>query len=69
MSETYPWAWYTDADQLRAEQERIFRPAWHYVGHLGRLPEPSSYFASVSGGIPVVVVRDREGEVRAFVNF
>ena len=68
MSETYPWAWYTDADQLRAEQERIFRPAWHYVGHLGRLPEPSSYFASVSGGIPVVVTRDRGGEMRAFVN-
>jgi nitrite reductase/ring-hydroxylating ferredoxin subunit len=68
MSETYPWAWYTDAGQLRAEQERIFRPAWHYIGHLGRLPEPSSYFASVSGGIPVVVTRDRGGEVRAFVN-
>jgi phenylpropionate dioxygenase-like ring-hydroxylating dioxygenase large terminal subunit len=68
MGETYPWAWYTDADQLRAEWERIFRPAWHYVGHLGRLPEPSSYFASVSGGIPVVVARDGEGEVRAFLN-
>jgi phenylpropionate dioxygenase-like ring-hydroxylating dioxygenase large terminal subunit len=68
MSETYPWAWYTDVDQLRAELERIFRPAWHYVGHLGRVPEPSSYFASVSGGIPVVVARDREGEVRAFLN-
>jgi nitrite reductase/ring-hydroxylating ferredoxin subunit len=68
MGETYPWAWYTDADRLRAEWERIFRPAWHYVGHLGRVPEPSSYFASVSGGIPVVVARDGEGEVRAFLN-
>ena len=68
MGESYPWAWYTDAGHLRAEQERIFRPAWHYVGHFGRLPEPPSYFASVSGGIPVVVTRDREGELRAFVN-
>jgi phenylpropionate dioxygenase-like ring-hydroxylating dioxygenase large terminal subunit len=68
MSETYPWAWYTDGAQLGAERERIFRTAWHYVGHLGRVPEPSSYFASTTGGIPVVVVRDRDGELRAFLN-
>jgi choline monooxygenase len=47
---------------------RIFRSAWHYVGHRGRLPEASSYFACDSGGIPSVVVRDRDGELRAFVN-
>jgi choline monooxygenase len=68
MTETYPWTWYTDGDRLRLEQERIFRLTWHYVGHAGRLPEPSSYFASTSGGIPVVAVRDREGELRAFLN-
>ena len=27
MSESYPWAWYIDAGQLRAEKQRIFRPA------------------------------------------
>jgi nitrite reductase/ring-hydroxylating ferredoxin subunit len=68
MGETYPWAWYTAADRFRLEQERIFRSAWHYIGHAGRLPERSSYFASSSGGIPVVVVRDRDGELRAFLN-
>jgi phenylpropionate dioxygenase-like ring-hydroxylating dioxygenase large terminal subunit len=59
MSETYPWAWYTDEAQLGSERERIFRPAWHYVGHAGRVAEPSSYFASTSGGIPVVLFRER----------
>jgi choline monooxygenase len=68
LIETYPWAWYTDWDRFRLEQQRIFRSAWHYVGHAGRLTEPSSYFASSSGGLPVVVVRDREGELRAFLN-
>jgi nitrite reductase/ring-hydroxylating ferredoxin subunit len=68
MSETYPWAWYTDEAQLGSERERIFRPAWHYVGDVGRISAPSSYFASTTGGIPVVVVRDREGELRAFLN-
>ena len=52
MSETNPWAWYSDPDVLGLERERIFRSAWHYVGHAGRLERPSSYFACDSGGLP-----------------
>jgi choline monooxygenase len=68
VGETYPWSWYSDPAVLAAERERIFRRAWHYVGHTGRLPEPSSYFACVTGGLPVVLTRDAEGELRAFLN-
>ena len=32
------------------------------------MPEPSSYFACTTGGVPVIVTRDRESELRAFVN-
>jgi choline monooxygenase len=53
---------------LATERERIFAHAWHYVGHAGRLPDPASYFACTTGGLPVVVTRDRAGELRAFVN-
>jgi len=68
VGDAYPWAWYTDESTLRAERDRIFRSAWHYVGHHGRLPEPSTYFASSSGGLPAVVVRNADGELRAFLN-
>ena len=68
MADTYPWSWYSDPAVLAAERERIFRRAWHYVGHAGRLPEPSSYFACMTGGLPVVVTRDGGGELRAFLN-
>ena len=68
MPETYPWAWYSDPAVLAAERERIFRGAWQYVGDVGRLPEPGSYFACTSGGLPVVVTRDGDGELRAFLN-
>jgi choline monooxygenase len=67
LSETYPWSWYSDPDVLRLEQERIFRPAWHYVCHEGRLPE-RGYLAASAGGIPAVLTRDGEGEVRALLN-
>jgi phenylpropionate dioxygenase-like ring-hydroxylating dioxygenase large terminal subunit len=68
MGATYPWAWYTDELTLRAERERIFRSTWHYVGHRGRLPEPSTYFASNAGGLPAVIVRDGNDDLRAFLN-
>jgi phenylpropionate dioxygenase-like ring-hydroxylating dioxygenase large terminal subunit len=68
MSETNPWMWYSDPDVLRLERERIFRAAWHYVGHVGRLPEAPSSFACETGGVPAVVTRDGDGELRAFVN-
>ena len=68
MGESNPWRWYTDAEVLALERERIFRPAWHYVTHVGRVAEPGAYHASRVGGLPVVVVRDSGGELRAFLN-
>jgi phenylpropionate dioxygenase-like ring-hydroxylating dioxygenase large terminal subunit len=68
VPDTYPWSWYSDPAVLAAERERIFRSAWHYVGHAGRLPQHSSYFACTTGGLPVVVTRDGGGELHAFAN-
>jgi phenylpropionate dioxygenase-like ring-hydroxylating dioxygenase large terminal subunit len=65
---TTPWAWYSDADLLRREQERIFRSAWQYVGHADQVAERGSYFTARVGHVPVVVTRDREGVLNGFVN-
>ena len=67
METTLPYSWYTDPEILRQEQERIFRPAWQYVGHTGQLSQPG-YFAAEVGSTPVVVTRDRDGVLRGFVN-
>ena len=63
-----PWSWYADEPVLRAEQERIFRHTWQYVGHAGQIDEPGSYCTGRAGLVPVVVTRDREGELHGFVN-
>ncbi len=65
---TLPATWYTDPAILRLEQERIFRRAWQYVGHAGQVASLGDYFASRAGDVPIVVARDRSGELRAFVN-
>jgi phenylpropionate dioxygenase-like ring-hydroxylating dioxygenase large terminal subunit len=65
---TTPWAWYTDPEVFRLEQERIFRRAWQYAGHTGQVAEPGDYFTTRAGLVPIVVTRDRERGLNAFVN-
>ncbi|MDX6514051.1 MAG: choline monooxygenase [Gaiellaceae bacterium] len=65
---TLPWRWYSDAEILRLEQERIFRRAWQYAGHAGQVAEPGDFFTCRAGDVPIVVTRARDGELRAFLN-
>ncbi len=63
-----PWGSYTDPAALRLEEERVFRRSWQYAARADQVAEPGSYVATSAGGLPVVVVRDRERVLRAFVN-
>jgi phenylpropionate dioxygenase-like ring-hydroxylating dioxygenase large terminal subunit len=68
MTDTLPYRWYTDGEVLARERERLFAHSWQYAGHTGQLAEPGSFFTFRNAHIPLVVVRDREGVLRAFVN-
>ena len=57
---TLPFDWYSNPDVLRLERERIFRSAWQYAGRADQVAEPGSFFTCDAGGVPVVVVRDKE---------
>ena len=65
---TLPASWYSDAEIMRLEHERIFGHAWQYAGPAEQASEPGSYFTCRLGTAPIVVVRDRAGELRAFFN-
>jgi len=65
---TIPWSWYTDPAVLQLERERIFRRSWQYVGHQYEVAEAGSFAATWIGDVPVVLVRDEEGTLRAFLN-
>lgn len=66
--ETLPYNWYSDPAVYALEQERIFRRTWQYVGWTGLISEPGSFAAVRAGEVPVLLVRDREGTLRAFLN-
>ena len=42
--------------------------AWHYVGHHSMVPERGDYFLFEMAGESVIVVRDGEGGINAFMN-
>ena len=53
---------------LRVEQERIFGRSWQYATRADLVAEPGSMTPAWAGALPVLVVRGREGDLRAFVN-
>ena len=65
---TIPWSWYSDPAVLELERERVFRRTWQYAGRGDQAAEPGSFFTTDAGGVPVVVARDRDGVLRAFLN-
>ena len=65
---TLPWSWYSDPSVLEVEHARVFARYWQYAGHAGQVAEPGSFATTRVGHLPVVLVRDREGVLRAFLN-
>ncbi|MBE9140412.1 aromatic ring-hydroxylating dioxygenase subunit alpha [Nodosilinea sp. LEGE 07088] len=59
---------YTNPRWLPIEQQAIFRRAWLYVGDGERLNQPGMVWARSVAGTPLLIVRDNDGELRAFYN-
>ena len=65
---TLPADWYSDPAIAALERERIFRRTWQYAGRLVEVERTGDFFTCLAGHVPVVVTRDRDGELRGFVN-
>ena len=62
-------AWSYDSDEIMAlENELVFRRNWLLVGHVSQIPEPGDYMTLDVADERALVVRGRDGEVRAFHN-
>jgi phenylpropionate dioxygenase-like ring-hydroxylating dioxygenase large terminal subunit len=64
-----PFRLYTDPEQYRLEQERIFKgPTWSFLCLAAEIAQPGDYIATTIGETAVVVTRDSAGGINAFVN-
>jgi len=62
-------AWTYNSDELtQLELERLFLRNWMFVAHISDLPRAGDYQCFEMANERAVVVRDKEGQVRAFHN-
>jgi choline monooxygenase len=59
---------YREEAVLDAEHELILERTWQLAGHVSEVSEPGSYLTTVAGTQPVLVVRGKDGKLRAFRN-
>jgi choline monooxygenase len=65
---TLPSRYYVDPEIHRAEKEKIFARTWQPVGDVADATSPGDHFTAEIAGEPIVVVRDKDGVLRAFYN-
>ncbi|MBA4789603.1 MAG: Rieske 2Fe-2S domain-containing protein [Rhizobiales bacterium] len=59
---------YYDPAIFQEELEKIWYRTWVYVGHTSEIPNKNDYVTKSIGPMPVLMVRDKEGEVRLLLN-
>jgi phenylpropionate dioxygenase-like ring-hydroxylating dioxygenase large terminal subunit len=65
---TVPSSSYTDPDQWEAEIELIFKRVPLMLAFTAEMPSPGDYKAMDAAGLPVLISRNKAGEVNAFLN-
>jgi phenylpropionate dioxygenase-like ring-hydroxylating dioxygenase large terminal subunit len=64
-----PFRVYTDPEQYRIEQERVFKgPTWNYLCLASEIAEPGDWVATTVGEVAIIVARGPDNAINAFVN-
>ncbi len=59
---------YLESTWFEAEHAAVFARSWQWLCHVEKLSTPGSYVTATVASRPVVVIRDRDGLLRAFYN-
>src|SRR5690349_11800242 len=59
---------FTDDELFELEMKHIFEGNWIYLAHESQVPEPGDYFTTYIGRQPVVITRDKSGELHCLIN-
>ena len=67
-AQAMPKSVYTSPEFVAQEMEHIFAKDWICAGRAEALPNPGDYMTMDLAGEPVIVLRDRDGQMRALSN-
>lgn len=59
---------FTDEELFELEMRHIFEGNWIYLAHESQIPGVGDYFTTYMGRTPVVITRDKQGELNALIN-
>lgn len=59
---------FTDEHLFELEMKHIFEGNWIYLAHESQVPNNNDYYTTHIGRQPVVIARNRQGELNAFIN-
>jgi choline monooxygenase len=65
---TLPASIYLDPDVFERERIQVFAGHWQYAGLLQNVEQPGDFFTYWSRDVPVLVVRDGDGQLRGYIN-
>lgn len=59
---------YSSEEVYRQELERVFGRCWLFLAHTSQIPQPNDFFRTYMGEDDVIVIRQKDGSVKAFLN-
>ncbi|MFF7601930.1 benzoate 1,2-dioxygenase large subunit [Streptomyces mirabilis] len=59
---------FTDEELFELEMKHIFEGNWVYLAHESQIPDVGDYFTTYIGRQPVIISRDKQGELHALIN-
>ena len=59
---------FTNPALFELEMKHLFEGGWVYLAHESQIPAVNDYFTTWAGRVPLVITRDKGGELHAFVN-
>ncbi len=59
---------FTDAELFDLEMKHIFEGNWIYLAHESQIPNVNDYFTTQIGRQPIVITRNKAGELNALIN-
>lgn len=68
QASTIPGSWYTDPKVYEQERRSVFWNSWQAIGRTDQVREPGMFFTADIAGEPILVVRNKDGELRAMSN-
>ncbi len=59
---------FNDPELFALEMQHIFESGWVFLGMASQVEKPNDFLTAQIGRVPVIVMRDKAGELRCFLN-